>query len=269
MQFAQGDPDSYQNYVLRAARAVVFILAAGLAAAQDQTFKDAFALYQVGSVEDARKLLLAAARPSALDLTLLGSIEYQEQHFNEAEKYLRRALVLNPALPGAHATLAHVLEAQANLALHDSHDLLRARTVADQAGSFAPDHTGILILRARTRNLQGDTEAALALLLNAEKKTPDNPVLLYATGVLCLQMDLFKDAASYLERAAQHANASGDCCETRTGGVRAHPACKQIGRAYLSFTCSFGCVYRKFIVVRGAAVFRFSVNSGHVDEDSF
>ena len=187
----------------RSARAIVFILAAGLAAAQDQTFKDAFALYQAGSVEDARKLLLGAARPSALDLTLLGSIEYQEQHFNEAEKYLRRALVLNPALPGAHATLAHVLEAQANLALHDSHDLLRARTLADQAGSFAPDETGILILRARTRNLQGDTEAALALLLNAEKKTPDNPVLLYATGVLCLQMDLFKDAASYLERAAQ------------------------------------------------------------------
>ncbi|MBV9937953.1 MAG: hypothetical protein JO150_05570, partial [Acidobacteriaceae bacterium] len=59
------------------------------AKAQDQTFKDAFALYQAGSISQARELLLTALEktPSALDYSLLGSIEFEQKQFDSAEQH--------------------------------------------------------------------------------------------------------------------------------------------------------------------------------------
>jgi tetratricopeptide (TPR) repeat protein len=131
--------------------------------AQDQAFNRAFALYQQGALEKARAVLLQAVErtPSALDYSLLGGIEFQEGRLAEAEKYLNRALLLDPGLPGTRLTLAQV------------------------------------------RNLRGNTEGALALLLEAKKRKPDDPETLYAAGVLCLQMDLVKDANANLARAVE------------------------------------------------------------------
>lgn len=130
---------------------------------QDQAFTKAFALYQAGSISEARDLLSGAVKNhgSALDYSLLGSIEFQQQHLPEAGKYLERALALDPGLPGTRLTLA------------------------------------------RVRNLQGNTEGALALLLEAKKRHPEDPSVLYAVGALCLQMDLIKDANANLAQAVQ------------------------------------------------------------------
>jgi tetratricopeptide (TPR) repeat protein len=199
--------------------------------AQDQTFKDAFALYQAGSIVQARDLLLAAEHkgPSALDLSLLGSIEFQAGDFADAERHLRRALSLNSELPGTRLTFASLLEAEGKMTLarqslseilkrnpYDIEALLAltrveiadrqlasARNHAERALKIAPTDNRAVVLCARTRNLQGDSEGALALLISAQNKAPADPALLYAKGVLCLQMDLVKDATTALEKAAQ------------------------------------------------------------------
>jgi tetratricopeptide (TPR) repeat protein len=60
----------------------------------------------------------------------------------------------------------------------------------------------VLLALARVRNLRGNSESALAVALEAKRIAPSDPKILYAVGVLCLQMDLIKDATSNLERAA-------------------------------------------------------------------
>jgi tetratricopeptide (TPR) repeat protein len=71
------------------------------------------------------------------------------------------------------------------------------RAVALQsAGDVRP-----LLALARVRNLKGNTEGALALSLQATRTAPNDAGARYAVGVLCLQMDLLKDATENLEKA--------------------------------------------------------------------
>lgn len=140
----------------------LLLLGAGALWSQDQAFTHAFALYRSGQVSRARDVLQRAVQnaPAALDLSLLGSIEYQQNQLREAGAHLERALALDPGLPATRLTLAQV------------------------------------------RNLQGNSEGALAILLDAKKRRPDDPAVLYALGVICLQMDLIADANANLARAA-------------------------------------------------------------------
>jgi len=156
-----------QNYWIVAL--VLLGVTPGVVRAQDEAFKRAFALYQAGSFEDAHQVLSAVEQNkySALDLSLLGTIEFQTGDLARAEQHLRSALSKEPGLAGARSTLTHVL-----------------------------------LELARVRNLRGNGEAALAAALEAQRISPSDPAILYAVGVLCLQMDLIKDATANLERAA-------------------------------------------------------------------
>ncbi len=201
------------------------------AVAQDQPFKDAFALYQSGSLAQAQGVLLKAieTKPSALDYSLLGSIELQQGRIDSAEEHLRQALAMSPGLPGTRLTLATLLEAKGDKAAArrafsevlsrdsknltalldlskldlEAHQLGTAAALLERANKIAPDDVRVLLSLARVRNLQGNSEGALALLLDAKRAKPDDPDVLYGVGVLCLQMDLVKDANANLERAVQ------------------------------------------------------------------
>ncbi len=206
------------------------------AQAQDQAFKTAFGLYRKGSVEEARQLLLGTVErhPSALDLSLLGSIEFERTSFGDAERYLKQALALEPGLIGTRFTLGRVLDAEgktgearaafeqvvaadpkrlnpnypeallalARLDVADRQLDLAAKHLTE-AQKSAPQDVRPLLALARVRNLQGNSEGALALALRAKSIAPQDASVLYTVGVLCLQMDLNKDATGNLERAAE------------------------------------------------------------------
>ena len=202
---------------------------------QDAAFKKAFGAYRAGDLSQARDILSSVntKERSALDFSLLGSIEFQERQFAEAEHDLKSALSIEPALVGTRFMLGNVLEAEGNssaakeafkqvLARNSQHleSLLALSALDVQSRQFesaavllergqkiAPEDIRILLSLARVRHLQGHREAALALLLNAKKLRPDDVEVLYAVGVLCLEMDLIKDATANLERAVQMAPA--------------------------------------------------------------
>jgi len=175
---------------------VLLGVAPGQMRAQDQVFKNAFALYTSGSVEEARHMLLASERqnPSALDLSLLGTIEFQEGHLADSRTHLLSAIGREPGLAGARSTLATVFEAEGKLD--------RAEAQLEWLRTKSPRDTHVLLALARVRNLRGNSEAALAVALEAKRIAPADAKILYAVGVLCLQMDLIKDGATNLERAA-------------------------------------------------------------------
>lgn len=198
---------------------------------QDAAFQKAFQLYRAGEISQARQLLssLNAKERSALDCSLLGSIEFQGGALSSAERDLKAALTIQPGLVGARFMLGNVLAAERNtaaatqafqqvlardshhldslLALSaldtQSHRLESAAGLLERARRIAPQDIRILLPLARVKHLEGNREAALALSLEAKKSAPDDVEVLYDVGVLCLEMDLFKDATTNLERAVQ------------------------------------------------------------------
>ena len=173
------------------------LLTAVSARCQDAAFKSALELFQAGSVAQARHILLGAVahQPTALDYSLLGSIDFEQGRLRDAELHLRKALKLTPGLPGTTLTLANVLMAE--------HQLPEALALLESAHQAVPTQLGITLALARARNLSGNSEGALAILLSANQTAPDDSAVLYGLGVLCLQMDLIKDANTYLERAVK------------------------------------------------------------------
>ena len=162
----------------------------------DAVFDRAFALYQAGSVPEAQALLTAAlnAHPSALDFSLLGTIEVQEGNLTSAEEHIRKALAIEPGLRGARFTLATVLEAQGKSA--------EAEAAFEMVIAVDKRNVQALLAMARLKNKERNTEAALAFSLKAKAITPRDSAVLYVVGTLCLQMDLIKDATDNLEQAA-------------------------------------------------------------------
>ena len=173
--------------------AVIFVFQAR---AQDAAFKRAFTLYQQGSLLEAEALLADAvkAHPSALDLSLLGTIEYKQGYLPSAEDHIQKALVMEPGLQGARLTLATVLEGEGKLGAAE--DVLQRVVAADGRNGQA------LLTLARLKNEERNTEAALAFALKAKAIAPRDAAVLYSVGALCLQMDLIKDGTENLEEAA-------------------------------------------------------------------
>lgn len=179
----------------------VLTIASGLALAftalaQDAAFHRAFALYQAGSLSEAERVLTAAIQthPSALDLSLLGTIETQQGDLIQAETHIRKALLLEPGLQGARLTFATVLEGEGKST--EAQRVLKTVIAADRKNSQA------LLALARLKNKDGNTEAALSFALKAKAVNALDPAALYAVGTLCLQMDLIRDGTENLEKAA-------------------------------------------------------------------
>jgi tetratricopeptide (TPR) repeat protein len=210
---------------------IILGLCSPAAKSQDQAFKNAFSLYKAGSLAEARHVLLVAIEhnPTALDYSLLGGIEFQQTNFADAERHLKSALSVESKLVGTRFTLATLLEttgrnaeAKAELQQVIADDprhleailsLARLETADREFNDaarlleigvkLAPKDIRPLLASARIKNVQGNTEAALAALLKAKAISPADATVLYALGALCLQMDLVKDATANLERAVK------------------------------------------------------------------
>ena len=182
-------------------RIAAILLAAANLFAQDRAFTSAFAQFQAGNLEAAQKILQTAPHPTALDLNLLGTIEFQQNNLSAAERHLRSAVALQPGMPGARSTLATLLNSRARSET-DNNQIPQAEAHLNESQKLAPKDARPLLGLARIRNMQGNHEAALALTLKAKKISPDDPHVLYALGAVCLEMDLIKDATTNLQLSA-------------------------------------------------------------------
>ena len=176
---------------------------AGPLAAQIPSLEKAVELYVAGDLSGAKtaaKRVVEREPENPLAFVILGTIAVREQDFPTAEKHLLRATSLDPNLIGAHLTLGQVYLQRGNgeqaariyrkvLEL-DSENVyaLRALAAFEQArGRLAeaerllerfragdPNDIAVLLELARIANLQGGSEKALSLLLNAKKVNPEN-----------------------------------------------------------------------------------------------
>lgn len=179
----------------------ILTIAAGMAVtftaySQDAAFQRAFTLYRAGSLPEAKKILTAALKqnPSALDLSLMGTIETQQGDLIDAENHFRKALILEPGLQGARLTLATVLEGEGKAAA--------AQEVLESMVAAGNKNPQTFLALAQLENRRGNTEGALVSALKAKAVASNDPAVLYAVGALCLQMDLIKDGTENLEKAA-------------------------------------------------------------------
>ena len=190
--------------------------------AQATSIERAAQLYVSGDLPGAKLAArqIAEREPTnPLAFAILGTIAVREEDFRTAEKHLLRAISLEPDLIGARLTLGQVYfwrgnnehaaqtyrkaleldstNVKAYLALATVEQargrLAEAERVLEELRAFDPNNSASLLKLARIANLQGASEKALALLLEARKISPGDFRVLYAFGVMCLQMDLIED----------------------------------------------------------------------------
>ena len=200
--------------------------------AQPTLIDRATKLYVSGDLRGAKLAAqqIAEREPAnPLAFAILGTIAVREEDFQTAEKHLLRAISLEPNLIGTRLTLGQVYFWQGNNELAartyrkalelDSTNikaysalatveqargrLSEAERVLEKLRGLDPNNSDSLLKSARIANLQGASEKALALLLEAKKTNPQDFRVLYAFGVMCLQMDLIEDGTRALEQAVE------------------------------------------------------------------
>jgi tetratricopeptide (TPR) repeat protein len=82
-------------------------------------------------------------------------------------------------------------------------DLSQAFESYEAALSLKPNCVDCLRQLAKIAEQQKDPEKALAYLIKAKRKQPDNPEILFEFGKACLELDLFEDAIPALKEASR------------------------------------------------------------------
>jgi tetratricopeptide (TPR) repeat protein len=143
--------------------------------------------------------VLHAAPDDYRALDLLGVVRILQHREIEAEKLFRRAIQKKPdfAPARAHLGLLYVQKGRPEEAV----PLLREAVRLDPARS---DASGALVRilqdQARAAFATGDSEKALALLMDARKYAPGNPDVNSELGTIALQMSLWQDAVEAFQR---------------------------------------------------------------------
>lgn len=162
----------------------ILIAAVGIvttAAAQTDPGQVAYSLEREGRLPEAAAAWGALAKqyPSNPEpLAHLGLIESKQEHYPEAIKYYKRAMTLNPAMPGLRLNLGIALfkAGEYRQAIADLDPLLRAH----------PDDQQLTILIGMSHYGLNQFAAAAPLLLKASKQDPQNPTLLLTLAHACL-----------------------------------------------------------------------------------
>ena len=126
-------------------------------------------------------------------LNLLGMIRAQQQRDSDAEKLFKTVIRERPDFAGAHVNLGllYLQMSQLDDAVAQFQEALRIEPGRDDAlGALL----NTLRVEARAAVGAGDTEKALALLIEARKASPKDPDVLYDFGMVALRMNLLPDA---------------------------------------------------------------------------
>ena len=112
---------------------------------------------------------------------------------DEAEKMLRRVLVVDPEHPRARAALLHLYSSEEERRAHEA-------AIAEQwAAETSPD---ALLREGAMRLATGDAAHAIELLERAAEARPDSEIAWYNLGLAALKLERWEAAAAALNRAA-------------------------------------------------------------------
>ena len=160
---------------------VAAILLAAISAAQTDPGQVAFSLEREGKLAEAEAAWGALARQYPTNpepLAHMGLIEARQEHYGEAIKFYRRAMALNPAMPGLRLNLG--------IALFKAGDYQQTIIDLDPLLKAQPENQRLNILIGMSRYGLGDFAEASPLLKRASDGDPNNLTLLLTLAHSCL-----------------------------------------------------------------------------------
>jgi len=133
--------------------------------------------------------------PGAYELyALAGQIEFEQEHYQEANAYLDKAVSLNSEVLNERKRYARSLFATRNYRSAAYH--------AESASRMAPRDIDVLVLLADIANQQGKIGSAIEFLKTAISIDNASPELQYRIGRVYQDANLFDASRGHLERAA-------------------------------------------------------------------
>ena len=165
----------------RIATLAITALGAAIAVAQTDPGQVAFSLEREGKLVEAEAAWSALALQyptNAEPLAHMGLIESRREHYAEAIKYYRRAMALNPAMPGLRLNLgiAFFKAGDYQQAIQELEPLLKAQ----------PDNQQLAILIGMSHYGLKQFDKATPLLKTASGQDPQNTTLLLTLAHSCL-----------------------------------------------------------------------------------
>ncbi len=167
--------------------------------------QDAAQAITAGKLDRAESDLQSVLRATPEDyraLDLLGVIRVLQQREAEAQQLFRHAIQKKSDFAAAHAHLGLLYIQQGRLeeAVPQLHEALRI----DPARRDASDAlVRILQDQARSAAVAGESEKALAYMVDARNYAPDNPDVQFQLGTIALQMSLWQDAVGAFQRVLE------------------------------------------------------------------
>ena len=164
-----------------------------------QEAAQAIAAGKLDQAEPALQTVLGSAPQEYHALDLLGVVRVLQRRDGEADELFRRAGRAKPDFAPAHAHLG-LLDVQRGdweQAVPELREALRLDPGRSDA-SAALIH--ILENQAQAAATAGQSDKALALLIDAGKYEPDNPDVHFQLGIVALSMSLWQDAADAFQR---------------------------------------------------------------------
>lgn len=149
--------------------------------AQTDPGQVAFSLEREGKLAEAEVAWAALAKQNPLKaepLAHLGLIESKQEHYLEAIKHYRRAMALNPKMPGLRLNLG--------LALFKASDYQQTIADLDPLLKAQPEDQQLTILIGMSEYGLGHFADASRLLMQASSREPQNQTLLLTLAHSCL-----------------------------------------------------------------------------------
>ncbi len=164
--------------------------------------QDAAQAITVGKLSRAEGDLQSVLRAAPDDyraLDLLGVVRILQRREILAEELFRHAIQKKPdfAPARAHLGLLYVQVGRPEEAVPELREAVRLDPARSDASAAL---VRILEDQARAASAAGDSEKALALLMDARKYAPDNPDVSFEIGTIALQVSLWQDAVEAFQR---------------------------------------------------------------------
>lgn len=164
--------------------------------------QDAARAISAGKLSLAEECLLSVLRSAPEEyhaLDLLGVVRVLQKRDGEADELFRRAGQAKPDFAPAHAHLG-LLDVQRGNWEQAVPELREALRLDPGRSDASAALIRVLENQAQAAATAGESDKALALLIDARKYEPDNPDVHFQLGLVALSMSLWQDAAVAFQR---------------------------------------------------------------------
>lgn len=173
----------------------------------EKSYAQALAYFQRGDREQAELMCkkILGKRPLHVDaLNMLGAISYHNRAYDSAEKYLRRAIELNPKLSEAHINLGNVLQEKGQL--DEAMIFIRKAIQLNPSDAEAHNIMGMILHK------KGDIDGAVHCYQAALQLKSSHVHARNNLGIAFENKGLYDEAISAFQKAAQYDPRNFDAC---------------------------------------------------------